>query len=292
MRAGARYRGAVGCLVAVAGVAATGCGSGSGGAPPEGATKAKASIAAPADVAKSGRLSFCTDATFPPFEFKQGSETVGADVEIGQQIAARMGVRAEFAQTGFDAIIAALRSGRCDAIIAGMTVSPERERQVDFVRYVRSGQSIMLKADSTAPIQSVEDLAGRSVGVQTGSVHGQRLKALSSTLVADGKRAIDVVAFPGNTEAASALRANRIDAFVSDYPQLAYLARQAPDDFKVVGAQTDVEPLGIAVAKDDAELRDAISKAVGAAYRDGAMKAILRRWRVPQMALPVGQRPS
>jgi polar amino acid transport system substrate-binding protein len=201
-------------------------------------------------------------------------------------------VRAEFAQTGFDAIVAALRSGRCDAIIAGMTVSPERERQVDFVRYLQSGQSIMLKADSTTPIESVEDLAGRSVGVQTGSVHGERLKALSTRLVAEGEEAIDVVAFPGNTEAASALRADRIDAFVSDYPQLAYLARQAPDDFKVVGAQTDVDPLGIAVAKDDTELRDAISKAVADAYRDGAVKAILRTWLVPQLALPPGQRPS
>ena len=80
-----------------------------------------ASIKPPAAIAKAGKIVYCSDISYPPEEFfKSGNTAVGSDIDIGTEIARRMGVKAEFANTCFDGIIAALLSDKCDAIISGM----------------------------------------------------------------------------------------------------------------------------------------------------------------------------
>src|SRR5437868_10044954 len=92
----------------------------------------------------AGRVVFCSDLGYPPMESLRGTKPVGADIDIGTAIAKRMGAKAEFKNIGFDGIIAALLSRKCDAIISGMTDTAERRRQVDFTDYLDVGMSLMV----------------------------------------------------------------------------------------------------------------------------------------------------
>ncbi|MBJ7472586.1 MAG: transporter substrate-binding domain-containing protein, partial [Solirubrobacteraceae bacterium] len=80
-------------------------------------TPAAAAITAPASIKSAGTISFCSDIAYPPMEFYEGSDPQGADIDIAEELASRMGVEAEFTNTGFDGIIAALQAKKCDAII-------------------------------------------------------------------------------------------------------------------------------------------------------------------------------
>ncbi|HEY1479595.1 MAG TPA: transporter substrate-binding domain-containing protein, partial [Gaiellales bacterium] len=104
----------------------------------------KASVTPPASIASAKQLLFCSDITYPPEEFYQGTTPVGSDIEIGDAIAAQMGVKASFQNTGFDGIIPALLSKKCDAVISGMNDTPARRKQVDFTDYLSVGQSFMV----------------------------------------------------------------------------------------------------------------------------------------------------
>jgi polar amino acid transport system substrate-binding protein len=103
-----------------------------------------ASIAPPASIKAAGQIVFCSDITYPPEEFYRGTTPVGSDIAIGQAVAKLMGVKAVFANTGFDGIIAALLSQKCDAIISGMGDTPAREKVITFVDYILVGQSLMM----------------------------------------------------------------------------------------------------------------------------------------------------
>src|SRR5439155_6384134 len=94
---------------------------------------------------------------------------IGSDIEIGAELARRMGVKAEFANTGFDGIIAALLSNKCDAIISGMNDTPERAKQVSFAHYLSVGMSIMVPKGNPKGIHQQLDLCGHTAGGQIGT---------------------------------------------------------------------------------------------------------------------------
>ena len=126
------------------------------------ATVATTVAAAPARQS-AGTLTFCTDATYPPEEFYEGTKLVGSDIDIGTEVARRIGMTAKFQNTGFDGIIAALMAKKCDAIISGMNDTPERRKQVAFVDYISVGQSLMVKKGNPKGIKSLASLSGKSV---------------------------------------------------------------------------------------------------------------------------------
>src|SRR5438128_10873290 len=101
-----------------------------------------------------------------------------------------MGVPAQFDNTGFDGIIAALLAKKCDAIISGMNDTPERRKQVAFVDYLKVGQSFMVKAGNPVHITSIATLAGKAASVETGTTNKDYLDARSKHLTSQGKKGI------------------------------------------------------------------------------------------------------
>jgi polar amino acid transport system substrate-binding protein len=277
-------------MLALPALVAAGCGSSnsnsSGGpATTGGGTQAAGSqIQAPGDVASAGKLLFCSDITYPPEEFFQGTKPAGSDIDIGDEIAKRMGVTAQFDNTGFDGIIAALLSNKCDAIISGMNDTPERAKTVDFVDYISVGQSLMVPHGNPEGITGLQDLAGKSVSVEVGTTNKDFLEAASEKL----PQKIDVVAFPKDTDAANALKTGKVDAYFGDSPVVAYYIAQDPSSFSFGGSPINPIPVGIAVKKDNSELRDAIARAVHAMYADGTMNKILSQWKMADFALKNG----
>jgi polar amino acid transport system substrate-binding protein len=228
---------------------------------------------------------WCSDIEYPPFEVYKGSKAVGADIDIASAISAANGVKAEFKNTVFDSIIAALLTKKCDAIVSGMNDTPERRKQVDFVDYLAVGQAIMVKKGNPKHITSLESLAGKRVSVESGTTNRDFLAAQSKKLVAKGKKAITIVTFPKDTDAFAALKAGRVDGYFADAPPVAYYAKH--DSSVQIGISPVAPiPIGIAIRKHD-PLRTAVQKAINTLHADGSIKRILARWGMSKAAQPL-----
>jgi polar amino acid transport system substrate-binding protein len=273
-----------GALIVLLALVAAGC----GGSSKKAATttgSSGASITAPASIASAGTLVFCSDITYPPEEFYEGTKPVGSDIEIGTEIAQRMGVKAQFDNTGFDGIIPALLGKKCDAIISGMNDTPERAKQVAFIDYIKVGQSFMVKKGNPENITGVPSLAGKSASVEVGTTNKDYLDEQSKKLKAQGKKPIDVVTFPKDTDAANALKTGKVDAYFGDAPVVAYYIEKDPSSFTFGGSPINPILVGIAIREGDTELQDAVKQAVDAMYADGAMAKILKKWQLTATAL-------
>lgn len=228
-------------------------------------------------------ITYCTDATYPPEEFYQGTKLVGSDIDIGNEIAKRIGVKAKFQNTGFDGIIASLLAKKCDLIISGMNDTAERRKQVAFVDYISVGQSLMVKKGNPKGIKSLTGLSGKSVAVEVGTTNKLFLDATNVKLKKQGKPSIKIVTFPKDTDAASALKTGRVDSYFGDSPVVAYYVKR-DTSFGFAGSPVNPIPVGIAIRKGDALIAK-VQKAVNAAYADGTMKKILAKWQMGAFSL-------
>jgi polar amino acid transport system substrate-binding protein len=235
-----------------------------------------AAVTPPPAIKSAGKIVYCSDITYPPEESYQGAKPVGSDIDIGTQIAAQMGVKATFKNTTFDSIIAALNAKKCDAIISGMNDTAARRKQVDFVDYLKVGQSLMVKTGNPESITTLAALAGKSVSVESGTTNRDFLAAESAKLVKAGKKAINIRTFPKDTDAASALKAGRVDAYFGDSPVVVYYATK-DKSFAVGGSPINPIPIGIAIRKSD-PLTAATRQALNALYANGMIKKIVAKW--------------
>jgi polar amino acid transport system substrate-binding protein len=242
-----------------------------------------AGITPPPDIKSAGKLVYCSDITYPPEEYyKKGTtKAIGSDIDIGTAIAKRMGVKAQFDNTGFDGIIAALLSNKCDAIISGMNDTPARAKQVLFVDYLSVGQSLMVKKGNPEHISTLSSLGGKSVSVEVGTTNKDFLDAANKKL----SKKIEIVSFPHDTDAANALKTGKVDAYFGDSPVVAYYIQRDPASFGFGGSPINPIPVGIAINKKNAALKTAVQKAVNAMYADGSMKKILAKWKMSDFAL-------
>jgi polar amino acid transport system substrate-binding protein len=272
----------MGAVAVLAGLLAlAGCGGG-GKKSSATTTSGGAAIQAPASIKSAGTLVFCSDITYPPEEsYKPGTTTPeGSDIDIGNYVAQKMGVKARFDNTGFDGIIAALLANKCDVVISGMNDTPERRKQVAFVDYLKVGQSFMVKKGNAAKVTGLDSLAGKSASVETGTTNKDFLDQQSKRLKSQGKKGITVVTFPKDTDAANALRTGRVDAYFGDAPVVAYYIEQNPTVFQLGGTPVNPISIGMAIRKSDTELQSAVQKAVDMIYADGTMDTILKRWKL------------
>ena len=232
----------------------------------------------------AGTLTFCSDITYPPEEFYQGTKPAGSDIEIGNAVAKRLGKKAVFQNTGFDGIIAALLAKKCDAVISGMNDTADRRKQVSFIDYLKVGQSLMVQKGNPKHVSSLASLSGRSVSVEVGTTNKDFLDQESKSLTSKGKPAIKVQAFPHDTDAAAALKAGRVDAYFGDSPVVAYYI-QKDASFAFAGSPVNPIPVGIAVRKNDPATKTGIQKAINTLYANGTIKRILAKWHMSAFAL-------
>ena len=121
-----------------------------------------------APAAENGRILMVTEATFPPYEFRDGNTILGIDPEIMREVARRTGRELVIEDMSFDSVITAVVSGKADVAASGITVTPERRRKVDFsIPYVEAAQVIIVPKGS--PIRKREDIRGKRIGVQHGA---------------------------------------------------------------------------------------------------------------------------
>jgi len=240
------------------------------------------SIAVPAAITTAGKLVWCVDVSYPPEEAYKpdGTTAEGSDIDIATEIGKRFGVTTEIDNTSFTGIIASLTGKKCDLIISGMNDTAERQKQVSFVDYLKVGQGLLVKAGNPKGIKTLEDLSGKTVAVQLGTTNLDALTAENVKLKAASKAEIAIQTFDQDTDAFQQLALGRVDAYSGDSPVCAYYAAK-PDNagkFEVGGTPIDPVPIGIAIRKDDTELKAAVQAAMDAMYADGTMKSIVDKW--------------
>jgi polar amino acid transport system substrate-binding protein len=245
-----------------------------------------AGITPPADVAKAGKLVFCSDITSPPLEFfDENSNAVGSDIDIGTEIATRLGVKVEFKNTAFDAIIPSLQAKQCDAIISQLFNKPKRREVVDFVDYMYSAQSFLVAKGNPKKIMGIEDTSGLKIAVENGTTIQGLFEDQNKKFKDAGKPEATVVVFPKDTDARQALQVSQVDAYGTTLESAAYFLQKAGHVFDIAGEPFNKITAGIATRKGEADMHDAIQKAFDTMKGDGTYKKILAKWGLEGDAL-------
>ena len=218
-----------------------------------------------------GTLVMATNAFFPPYEFYEGTEIVGIDVEIAAAVAAKMGYDFVVRDYDFDAIIPAVISGEANFGLAGMTVTEERLLTVDFSSSYATGVQVVIVREDSA-ITSVDDLfaegASYTIGVQMATTGD-----LYSTWDLEDAGLATVNRYPSGNEAVMALQAGMVDCVIIDNePAKAYVAANA--GLKILATEYVTENYAACFAKGD-PLLAGFNAALDALIADGTIGAII-----------------
>lgn len=273
-------------LAACGGSGSSGSTTTSAAAGASGAASGGASAAAPAlpagTLIKDGELTICTDPTAPPLEFLDANQKyVGAEIEIGEALGKAMGVKVNWANTAFSGIIPALQAKQCDAILAQLFIKPEREKVVDFVPYMLSSNTILVKAGST--ISGLDGLCGKKAAAGTGTTASDYLKTASGKCPSG--QSIDIRLFTKDSDALQQLKLGLVDAYGTTVETAGYVMKQDAGKFAMAGEPFNPITCGIATRKDVPALKDAISAAFKAIRADGTYDKILTTWNLQADAL-------
>ena len=255
----------------------TACGGGSnttastGSAAPAPTTSA-ATSEADADegykLVKEGTLTMATNAYFPPYEYYDGQDIIGIDADIAKAIADKMGLELKIEDMEFDSIITAVSTGKADLGLAGMTVTPDRQKNVDFSDSYATGiQSVIVKEDST--ITKIDDLQGKKIGVQ--------LSTTGDIYATDDFGKDSVVQYNKGNDAVMALTQGQVDAVIIDNePAKSYV--EANKGLKILDTEYATENYAACISKDNAGLTKAVNKALAELKADGTLQKIVDKY--------------
>jgi polar amino acid transport system substrate-binding protein len=233
------------------------------------------------------KLVVCIDIPYPPQEFfDDKGAPIGSDVEIAQQIAARLGLASDIQNSVFSTIIAAVTGGKCDIIVSAQNITTDRVKQVDMIPYFQAGQAFVVPKGNPKAIKTQDDLCGKAVAAQSGTTEVDFLQGtgdyvgqgLSAACQKKGLPVITLKEFEKDSDALLALQAAQADAYFADSPVAGYYTVQHPDQFDLSGLTLGVALEGISVPKDKTGLRDAVQKALVSMIDDGAYGSILKKY--------------
>ena len=225
---------------------------------------------------KKGTLVMATNATFPPYEYKDGDSFAGIDVEIAEKIAEKLGMTLEIQDVEFGSIIGGVQTGKFDMGMAGLTVTDERKESVNFTNtYAKAKQVVIVKSDSS--ITSLDNLKGdgsMKYGVQqdtTGDIYA------SDTIENGGYGEENVIRYKTGNDAVQALVNGKVDAVIIDNePAKSFVA--ANEGLTILDGAWVEEEYAIAIAKDNTELLDKVNTALEELIADGTVQSIIDKY--------------
>jgi polar amino acid transport system substrate-binding protein len=237
----------------------------------------------PAAIRQRGTIIAAVVPNYPPLEMKnpQTNELTGFDIELGNAIAAKLGVRMQWQETSFEQMLSAVRTGRVDIILSGMSDLPARQETATFINYIRSGTQFFVQHARAAEFPTRESLCGKSVGASRRTSLPAEIKAFSDAeCVAKGRPEIRIVGTEGSADARTQLRQGRIDAAMQGSETLPYIMGLEPNTFALVGEPTRFTLMGIATAREAEELRQAIVRGLKELIADGTYRQLLAKWQL------------
>ncbi|TDB93595.1 ABC transporter substrate-binding protein [Actinomadura sp. 7K534] len=240
-------------------------------------TSADAELSAmvPDAIKSDGKIVVGVDASYPPNESVDpaSQKIVGWDIELFDAVAAKLGLKTEYHNAGFDTIIPGVQSGKYEIGVSSFTDNKEREKAVDFVTYYTAGTSWAALTGNPKGVNP-DDACGKSIGVQQGTVQVEDLTAKSKECTDAGKPAIKQVVRKQQTEVNNDLVAGKIDAMAADSPIIGDAVKKT-GKLEIIGETYDTAPYGYALGKNAGQFKDAVLGAVKALIADGTYTKIL-----------------
>ncbi len=284
-------------LVAAAGIAATllvgGCG---GDAPPDSAANGATDTIAvneaiqerlPLSIRERGTIRFATDPSYAPMESyaPDGRTVIGFDADLAAALGSVLGIKIEMVAADFSTALDDTASGEFDGVLSAMTDTVEREKKADFINYFSAGTSIVVRRGNPSGVSDLKDLCGQVVAVEQSTVQQDLLERSQQSC---GSKPIAIRTFKTNSDALLQVRTGRAVAILNDYPPAAELTSEpATRTHYQLASTVQYEPglYGLAVAKDNTELRDALHQALDELMRTGVYNELLLRWGLTTGAL-------
>ena len=225
-------------------------------------------------IQKQKKIRIAVDTTYPPMEFESvDGKTIGLDIDWARELASQLKVEAEFITMPWDGILAGLKSDRYDIIMSSMNITPEREKEVNFVEYMAMGQVFVTKTGKPV-VKTEKELAGKIVAVQADTTSSTALVNFQKKGIAIKK----VLEFKGATETFAAVKSNHADVIIIDEAVGRYFSKLDPKTFTVSGTAITPLPIGIAVKKTDTALLKALQTAVKTIKQNGTYAKVYKKW--------------
>ena len=224
---------------------------------------------------ESGKLIMATNAAFPPYEYIEGSEIVGIDVDIAAAIAEKLGLELQIEDMEFDAVIEAVKGGKADLGMSGMTVTPDRAEEVDFTAsYTTAIQAIIVPEGSA--ITCADDLfvegANYTIGVQRNTTGD-----LYTTWYMEDEGLATIDRYSKGAEAVQALKTGKVDCVVIDNePAKAFVSEV--EGLKILETEYVEEMYAAAMNKDNTDLYEAVNGALKELIADGSIQKIVDKY--------------
>lgn len=221
-------------------------------------------------VKDSDTLTVGFEGTYMPFNFRDDkNEFAGFDVEISNEIAKRLGVKAKFVATPWDGLIGGLKADKFDIIIAQMSITDERKKSVDFTDpYVKTGGVLITRKD-TNNITKLEDLKGKKVGVGGGTTFETTVKEVKGA---------DVKLYKGVNEYIEDLINGRLDVIMNDQLLMGYNIKEKKLPIQITSDVLNEDSIGMAVKKGNSDFVKEVNDALDEIKKDGTYQSIFKKW--------------
>jgi ABC-type amino acid transport substrate-binding protein len=219
-----------------------------------------------------------SDIAYPPFEYEKNGEPVGFDIDLMDEIAKRANLKVEYQNVTFDGIIGGLSSNLYDASISAMTITPDRDKKIDFSDpYFNADQSLLVPSDSD--VGSVDALGDATVGVQLGTTGEIKAKEFEE----QGKIQGEIRTFDTIEDAFAAINNGQIDAIINDLPVSQDEVNSSDGALEIVQVIPTGEQYGIAFP-ENSDLIGPVNKALAEIKEDGTYEKIYKKWigRAPE----------
>lgn len=223
-----------------------------------------------AEKASGDVITVATNAEFPPFEYLDGDKVVGADMEMAEALAEKMGKKIEIVNIDFDAALTGAATGKYDMAVAGITANDDRKANMNFSDdYYKASQAIIVTADSA--IAAAKDLEGKTVSCQEGTTGEQYLLDNNYT----------IQSFKTGAEAVSALTSGKVDAVVIDNEVAKALSEKQNGKTKILDEALTKENYAIAIKKGNDEFTKQVNDALKQLKDEGKLKEIFTKYDLP-----------
>lgn len=254
----------VGALFLVACLLMVGCGANTKATP----EKKGGAVWSRVEQAKVMKVAF--EGTYPPFNSQnEQKQFVGFDVDVSNEIAKRLGVKAEFIATPWDGLIGGLQSDKFDIVIAQMSITEERKKSVDFTEpYVITGGVLITRQD-TSDINKLEDIKDKKVGVGAGTTFEKAARSVQGA---------DVRTYKSAGEYFTDLQNKRLDAIINDKMVAAYRIKQNNLPLKASEALVSKDLIGMAIKKENTDFVEKVNKALVEMKKDGTYEQLFMKW--------------
>jgi polar amino acid transport system substrate-binding protein len=229
-----------------------------------------------------GSFKYCSDPTFPPMESATTSgKPTGFDIDMANAIGKLWKVKATFVQTAFPGLLPGLAAKKCNMVISGIFITPDRTKQFPAVAYMKTHRALVVAAGNPKKIKGPDDLSGKVVAVQAGTKYEEYLKTLNDQFKSAGKAQFTLQSYPGDTDAVAQILIGRADAVLTQDTSGAFQKKQHPGNLAIAYLFPETDTFGIYYRPSDKKLGTGLRAAIAKLKKNGTLKKIAAKHQIP-----------